>query len=150
MVWHGRPPTDSGQLGPGTYELSLKKIISKDNGTVSVLLANEDGGVFVNIDPDLDNKKTAWVFWRLAGAFDYPDAAYWALDMKKRPERDWDVLLALEKIQESGHPCRVVVVEKTWEGQKRANVAEMESIARAATETPKAGGGRTYDTEVPF
>lgn len=146
MKYHGKPPKDDQRLPPGTHRVKLDRVLELDSGDYLAILGNDEGEVTCNINPDLNDKKHAWRFWRLAGAFDYPDTAYWATDPDARQDRTWDPWDNLREIKERGTECIVVVSERAYQGKTYANIDAMRSIARQGEPKEEL----KLDTEVPF
>jgi hypothetical protein len=156
MSYRGRPPPEGGNskaLTPGVHEVSIVKVKTFDEDYL-VVFADAHGEEAVQVVPwDINpetNKKKAWIFWRLAGAFDYPDIGYWSIPQEARPERDWDVFDTLNAIEHSGQTCMVEVESYVKDGKEKASIKAMWSPRRDQEKAAEPATKKAYDTEVPF
>lgn len=143
MSWTGGAPAEpvrESKLEPGYHRVKISKVVEMQSGDLLVVLSNSNGEATEFIPQDIRPRtkeereaakkagqrgSTEWKFWRLVGAFDYPNPAYWTQLPADREHRTWDALTDLNKIKDSGVKCWIEI-GRWWSDSKQQWMVQIE------------------------
>jgi hypothetical protein len=168
MTYDGSAPEEkvfAQKLAPGYHRVRITNVIELASGDYLAILSNSSGEVAEFIPEDIrprskeeraqakkrGERLSDWRFWRLVGAFDYPNAAHW--EGEDKPRRTWSALGDLNAIGSSGVECWIETSE-WWDakrGQYSASVEDMRSISRHSPiqNDPGPGGSKLKEETKP-